>query len=110
VTQETEQDIRLLQTENEVLKKLLISANAELERVHGVAPLLPLIEALGNFMGQVAAEQKPLLTRLVGRTKEGEETPIVSLWAAYGERNPIDRIDELVKENARLKGEMTPPR
>lgn len=105
----TEIEERTLRVENETLKRLLTSANEELARFYKIAPMVPLIEALGDFLEQVATEQKPLLTNICGRTTDGEEVPLISLWAAFGEHNPIDRIEELSREIAALKEQLSPP-
>lgn len=96
---EAAREIELLRAENVILRDIHGLPKGE---AGAIVRMLPILESLSAFLAQVAAEQKPLLTQLVARepSPEGEEVPIVSLWAAFGDGNPIERIDELVKEVA----------
>lgn len=59
------------------------------------------------FVNKVAEDGQPLTTRLVASiTLEGGETRedvLVSLWASVGEKTPIDRIVELIKQQREAK-------
>lgn len=65
---------------------------------------LKMITALYEFIMKVAVEKRPYATKIALITPDNESHGIVSLWAGSGaSADPIDRMQELVKENQALK-------
>ncbi len=66
-----------------------------------------LCELLGLIL-RVAQEQRPYMSKIgIGSVKVGVHTEVCSIWVGPGaSSDPYTRIDELNKENARLKAEL----
>jgi len=72
--------------------------------------MLQILNGQINFLKEVAETNSPRITKLasVYWEKGGEKDQIVllSLWCGVGPDGPIDRIEELSKENQKLKREL----
>jgi hypothetical protein len=68
---------------------------------------LKMVTGLFDFIMKVAVEKRPYMTKIAMITPDNESHGIVSLWAGSGaSADPIDRIQELLKENKMLKNEL----
>ena len=66
-----------------------------------------IVQHIMDFVVQVQKEGKPMLTKIgvVDMSKEKiiGDFDMVSIWAAVGDANPIDRIEHLKAQNNELK-------
>lgn len=69
--------------------------------------MLQILNGQINFLKEVAETNRPRITKLASIywEEEGKKDEIVllSLWCGVGTDGPIERIEELAKENARLR-------
>lgn len=73
--------------------------------------MLQILTAQMNFLREVADHNSPRITKLASiywdkTTGEKDEIVLLSLWCGTGTNGPIERLEELAKENQKLKSQL----
>lgn len=73
--------------------------------------MLQILTVQMNFLKEVADYNSPRITKLAciywdKTTGEKEDIVLLSLWCGIGTDGPIERIEELVEENRKLKSQL----
>ena len=73
--------------------------------------MLQILVAQMNFLKEVGESNSPRITKLASiywdETGKKEDIVLLSLWCGIGTDSPIDRVEQLAKENRELKLEVS---